>query len=191
VVPAEAPLMTVFRLTFARADDQQPGDTAWTVRVAHAAPMGLRLEAAYIDAANLVVYVDADADAEVLIARFADRLGLGSGSACRVQPLRVRDALGMTGPTARELVGLRRAEVVDATVASDSRTLSLKVRHKPYEVVDRVEAKESDDFVEVTVWVGSAHDDARRHYVTLEEAFSVATTVLDQPLGTRRVIDVR
>lgn len=182
----------MFRLKFRRDPDANDDVAVWSMRVQDAAPMGLRVAAAYVDAANLVAYVEGDTDDDVLISRFADRLALGPCSVCAVEALRVVADDAQTTPIAsapNELRSLHPAELLRVSVAPDGHTLSVKVRHKPYEQIDRVDAKETDDTVELTVWVGSSADDARRRYVTLAEAFSTATVVLDQPLGTRSVVE--
>jgi hypothetical protein len=179
----------MIRITFRHDNDEHLDAKSWATRVRDAAPIGLHLAEAYVDAKYLVVYVEADADE--MIEEFADRLGLPQCARLVVDPLPIGDASSIAElSSGAELTDLRTIPIVETTTLStDDRAIVIHVRHKPYEHIDHVDVKETDSSVEVTVWVGSPADDDRRHYVSLGQTLSTATITLESPLGTRRVIE--
>jgi hypothetical protein len=182
--------MTMFRLSWTRDFDTEIDRARIPMLLDSATPAGLVVSAAYLDERSLVVYVDVDADAQFLIAGFIDRVDLGPCSTTRVDVLALgRDGWHTAAVAETGLAGLRPAELVGVAVAGDDRSLTARVRHKPYERIDRVDVKETVDTVELTVWVGAPPGDGRRDYVTLRDAFSSVTIDLEQPLATRRVVE--
>lgn len=162
-------------------------------RLRDAVPAGLHLTNAYVDAERLLVYVEPenDGDPQFLVEQFTQRLGLALCGIARVYAVPVDGDSPATSPASPvELADVRPAEMIEAAATSaDGRTVTATVRYKPHEQIDHIDVKERDDAVELTVWVGSRPDDARRFYVTIGEAFGAVSFVLDEPLGTRPVVD--
>jgi hypothetical protein len=179
----------MIRITVPHDTDEHLDAERWAQRVRDAAPIGLQLSRAYVDARNLVVYIEADIDTAV-IEQFVDRLGFGPCTKVDVILLPIGDVSVVPTPSSRELVDVHPSELIEATtVSEDGREVLLNVRHKPYEQIDHVDVKETENTVELTVWVGSANEDARRHYVTFQVAFSTAEVVLERPLASRQIVD--
>lgn len=183
----------MFCITLRKVDEPHRGNGYLAPRLSAALPGGLRLRDAYVDEQRVVIYVEADVDAhaDVLIDHFIARLGLELLAKHDVDALPIHSTSGdaaLASPV--ELADIRRAELIEtATTSIDGRTIVATVRHKPHEQIDRVDVKEQDETVEVTVWVGCRADEPRRHYATFGEQFSTVPFVLNDPLGTRRIID--
>jgi hypothetical protein len=151
----------------------------------------MRVVAAFLDHKRLDIYfeTEVDADVDAGIDQIAATLGLDDYRASSVVPLPVEPEVSPVAVAPkRQLASLRRGNIVDVGVSADGRTLTVRVRHKLHEQVDRVVAKETAERVDVSAWVGTPPDDPRGDYATLADAFSTARAELAQPVGTRRII---
>jgi hypothetical protein len=179
----------MLRLTF-QHDDGCEAASQWAARLREATPSDVHVVAAFTNETALDVYVEIDEDtnANAAINRMAATLGLGRCHVSVVVPLPV-EAAPPHAPAvpARQLTSVHRGQIVAVSVSADGRELSVRVRHRRYEIVDRLETAESENLIRLTVWVGIDADDPRGDYATLADAFTSIVAKLGQPVGTRRI----
>jgi hypothetical protein len=162
----------------------------WAARLRGATPADMHLVAAFLGDAILDIYIEPDADANVdaAIDRIVTALGASSCRASSVVALPVEAAATPTEVVpATQLTSVHRGEIVGFTVSTDCRDLTVKVRHRHYEAIDRLDITETDHHIHVTAWVGSSPDDPRGDYATFADTFTAVPAALRQPVGTRRI----
>lgn len=171
--------------------DEGEGDAArWAARLRGAMPADMHLVAAFLDDGTLDVYVEPGADANVgaAIDRIVMALGASDYRASSVVALPVEPAVTSTAVVpATQLTTVHRGQIVDVTVLPDCRELSVKVRHRRYETIDRLEITETEHRIHVTAWVGTSPDDPRGEYATFADTFTAVPAELGRPVGTRRI----
>jgi hypothetical protein len=147
---------------------------------------GVRIVSAYQHGKTVDVYLDAGNDVAPYEAaeNLARQLGVTEYEVTQVEPLSVGCAQRPTSDR-----GLHRADAItQVRIHPDDRTLSILARHRPHEAVERIQVEETDESVSITVLVATPDDQVRSTYVSFANAFTSMDTVLDRPLGDRRVI---
>ena len=175
----------MIRLTF-RHDEDDGDAAAWGARVRSAVPEALFV-AAYLDTTTLEIYVEPDADADVIHA-IVETLELGQCRACRVVSLKATEVARTATLLETRVAKPHGGRIVGVNSSPDGWKLAVKVRHAQYECVDRVEHVETGDTVELAAWVRSDDDDPRTEFATLIHVFSDVTLELDRPLAGRRIV---
>jgi hypothetical protein len=147
---------------------------------------GVRIVAAYLHGKTVDVYLDAGNDVAPYEAaeNLAGQLGVTEYEVTQVEPLSIGSAQRPTIDRARH----RADAITQVRIHPDDRTLSILARHRPHEAVAEIEVEETDESVSITVLVETSEDHVRSPYVSLANAFTCMDTVLDRPLGDRRVI---
>jgi hypothetical protein len=179
----------MLRLTI-RHDDGSADASQWAARLRDATRNDMRVVAAFLDRKRLDIFFQPDVDTNVdaAIDRIVAKLGVSDYRASRVVELSVDTADTQIAAVATSrLTSIHRGRIVGVTASPDGCKLSVKVRHKQHEIVDRLETAETENLVEVAVWVGVDADDPRVDYATFADSFTTVTAELDQPVGTRRI----
>jgi hypothetical protein len=185
--PAGAPITcaAMFRVTFLIGDPAERRDFATGLR---STSIGgdARIVSAFEDAKTVDLYVEVGdpAAAPGLFDEFAQRLGVREFEVAEVEPLLTGSVERATG----ERLSRRPDSITQVRLQPDDRTLSVQVRHRPNETVETVEVEQSDEAVAISVWVAAAQDPESGQYASLAIAFTWIDTVLDRPLGDRKVI---
>jgi hypothetical protein len=175
----------MFRVTFLVSDPAESRRRAFELR-APSIGGGVRIVSAFQDGKTVDVYLDLGGSVPPYEAaeRLAEQLGVSEYEVTYVEPLAIASA---QRPGAERR--LHRADAItQVRLHPDDRTLSILARHRPHETVERVEVEETDESVSLTVLVVTPDDHVRSQYVSMATAFTWMDTVLDRPLGDRRVI---
>ncbi|MCU1468640.1 MAG: hypothetical protein JWM72_4568 [Actinomycetia bacterium] len=147
---------------------------------------GVRIVSAFQHGKTVDVYLDVANHGAPLEAaeNLARQLGVTEYEVTQVEPLSIGSA-----PRPTVDGGLHRADAItQVRVHPDDRTLSILARHRPHEAVERIEVEQTEDSVSITVLVATPDDHIRSPYASITNAFTWRDTVLDRPLGDRRVI---
>jgi hypothetical protein len=174
----------MFRVTFLVTDPAESRRRAVELR-APSLGVGVRVVSAFQHGKTVDVYLDLAGSVPPYEAaeRLAGQLGVGEYEVTYVEPLPIASA---QGDAERRL---HRADAItQVRLHPDDRTLSILARHRPHEKVERVEVEQTDESVSLTVLVVTPDDHVRSQYVSMATAFTWMDTVLDEPLGDRRVI---
>jgi hypothetical protein len=181
--------MGMLRLTLKLHEDGV--DTArCAARLRGATPIGVRVAAAFLDGATLDIYLEADAGANIdaAIDRIVTAFGADDYRTVGVVQLPV-EAPAPPAPVvpATQLASVHRGQIVGVTVSPDCRELSVNVRHRHYERIDRLDVSETEHEIHLTAWVGTNPDDPRGDYATFADTFSAVDANLGGPVGARRI----
>jgi hypothetical protein len=158
----------------------------------------VRIVSAFADETTVEAYLESGgtADLREVAADVARRLGVTEYEVTRVDPIcnGVTQGPNLNGAARRsaeapnpDRTPRRPADITQVRIALDDRTLSVQTRHRPHETVETIEVMETDDAVMLTALVAPP-DNLGEQYASFGIAFSWMDTVLDRPLGSRRVI---
>jgi hypothetical protein len=175
----------MFRVTFVVSHASESRRRAVELR-APTIGGGVRIVSAFQQGKTVDVYLDVGNSVTPYEAadNLARQLGVSEFEVTLVEPLPIRSAPRPGGRRA-----LHRADAItQVRVHPDDRTLSILARHRPHETVERVAVDETDESVSITVLVVTPDDHVRSPYVSMANAFTWRDTVLDRPLGDRKVI---
>jgi hypothetical protein len=176
----------MFRVTFQVSESAERQLLASGLRTPVAGG-GARVVLAFDDAKTVDVYLEIldPADPDVAAADLARHLGVADYEITEVEPL-------LTESTESADAGRRSPRpdaITQVLVNADDRTLSVQVRHRPYETAAAIEVvDETDDAVVITVVVSATDDHVGGQYASLAIVFTWVDIVLDRPLGNRKVI---
>jgi hypothetical protein len=173
----------MFRLTFSLSGPAERERVAGALNVA--AIGDARIVSAFADETNVDAYLDFAGTASLheVAADVARRLGVREYEVTLVDPLGNGSA---TGPNP-DRASRRLADITQVRIELDDRTLSVQTRHRPHEMVETVEVVQTDDAVMITALVAPV-DNVTEQYASFGIAFTWVDTVLDRPLGNRRVL---
>lgn len=157
-----------------------------------------RVVSAFADETTVEAYLEFGGTAGLreAAADVARRLGVTEYEATRVDPICTGGAespdLDRTSRRPAESPSLDRAprrpaDVTQVRIDVDDRTLSVQTRHRPHETVETIEVIQTDDAVVITALVAPP-DNGSEQYASFGIAFTWVDTILDRPLGSRRVI---
>jgi hypothetical protein len=175
----------MFRVTFLVSDPAESRRRAGELR-APTIGGGVRIVSAFQHGKTVDVYLDVGNDVVPYEAaeNLARQLDVTEYEVTHVVPLSIGS--GQRPSIER---GLHRADAItQVRIHPDDRTLSILARHRPHETVERIEVDQTEESVSITVLVVTPDDRVRSQYVSLANAFTWMDTVLDRPLGDRRVI---
>ncbi|HEY5172342.1 MAG TPA: hypothetical protein VIK54_11520 [Acidimicrobiia bacterium] len=176
----------MFRVTFLIDD---PAERQRLANELRSLTMGgdVRIVSAFADAKSVEVYLEVGESVvwRDVTDQFAQRLGVDEYEVTRAEPLRI-DVPASTDAVDRRR--LRPATITQVRVHPDGRTLSVQARHRSDETVETVEVQQTEEAVAITVLLGTPDNDAREHYVSFAVAFTWVDTMLDRPVGIRRLI---
>jgi hypothetical protein len=158
----------------------------------------VRIVSAFADETTVEAYLESGgtADLREVAADVARRLGVTEYEVTRVDPICNGATQGpnLNGAARRpaeapspDRTPRRPADITQVRIALDDRTLSVQTRHRPHETVETIEVMETDDAVMLTALVAPP-DNLGEQYASFGIAFSWMDTVLDRPLGSRRVV---
>ncbi|MDQ1475418.1 MAG: hypothetical protein QOE62_647 [Actinomycetota bacterium] len=158
----------------------------------------VRIVSAFADETKVEAYLEAGgrADLREVAADVARRLGVTEYEVTRVDPIchgatRRQNLNGSAHRPAEspspDRAPRRPADITQVRIDLDDRTLSVQTRHRPHETVETIEVMETDDAVMITAFVAPP-DNLAEQYASFGIAFSWMDTVLERPLGNRRVI---
>jgi hypothetical protein len=105
------------------------------------------------------------------------------------------DVFALPPETKRDVVNAKPRGIEQFRVGDDGLTVSVIFHHGSWEGFDRVEWRENDDSVTITVFVGTYREIAERQAAgqelrfTLQAIYRRAVVTLDSELGSRRIID--
>lgn len=154
---------------------------------------GAHIAAAFADANTAEIFLDLAESAvpRAVADRVASQLGVRAYEMTRVDALPT--GARRCGVTV-DRTGRRLATITQVRVHDDDRTVSVQVRHRPYETLDAVEVRERDDSIVIAVFVAAGADDDA-HFVSLATAFTWVEAVLARPVGHRAIardaLDIR
>jgi hypothetical protein len=173
----------MFRLTFSLSG---PTERERVAAALNAPAIGdIQIISAFADETRVDVYLESRGTASLreVAADVARRLGLSEYEVSCVDPLCNRAAIEPNPDRAPR----RSADITQVRIDVDDCTLSVQARHRPHEMVDTVEVQQTDDAVMITALVYPV-DNVTERYASFGIAFTWVDTVLDRPLGNRRVI---
>jgi len=158
----------------------------------------VRVVSAFADETKVDAYLDSGGTASVreVAADVAHRLGVSEYAVTRVDPLCNGTAGGPNPDHAshhssespkQDRERRRPADITQVRIDLDDRTLSVQTRHRPHETVETIEVAQTDDAVILTALVAPP-DLVTEQYASFGIAFTWVDTVLDRPLGNRRVV---
>ncbi len=145
----------------------------------------VRVVSAFADETKVDAYFDFGGTASLreVADDVARRLGVREYEVTGVDPL----CNGRAGEPNPERASRRPADITQVRIDLDDRTLSVQTRHRPHEKVETVELVQTDDVVMITASVAPLDNDTEQ-YASFGIAFTWVDTVLDRPLGNRRVV---
>jgi hypothetical protein len=175
----------MFRVTFLI---NEPGGTQLPAPELRVPDIGCaRVISAFRDAKAIDVFfnVESVAGARDVAASFATQLGIPEYEVTQVESL----PIGAGEPGVSDRASRRPDAITQVRVHPDDRTVSVQVRHRPHETVAGIETVETlDDAVAITVSVATRDEHAADQYASLAIAFTWIDTVLDRPLGDRKIV---
>jgi hypothetical protein len=172
----------MFRFTFSLSGPAERERVAAALNVP--AIGNVRVVSAFADETKVDAYLDFDGTAGLreVADDVARRLGIREYEVTCVDPL----CNGANAPNP-ERASRRPADVTQVRIDLDDRTLSVQTRHRPHETVETVEVVQTDEVVMITASVAPL-DSGTEQFASFGIAFTWVDTVLDRPLGNRRVI---
>jgi hypothetical protein len=176
----------MFRVTFQISEPAERQRLAARLRTPVAGGQA-RIVLAFDDAKTVDVYVESigGADMRDAAADLADHLGFAEYEIAEVEPLLTEANERTPGARASQ----RPDAITQIRVNSDDRTLSVQVRHRPYETAASIEIlEETDDAIVLTAVVTTPDDHVSGQYASLAIVFTWVDLVLDRSLGDRKVI---
>jgi hypothetical protein len=173
----------MFRFTFSLSSPAERQRVTAALKVP--AVGNVRVVAAFADETTVEAYLEFGGTAGLreVAADVARRLGVTEYEVTRVDPL----CNGAAKSPDPDRASRRPADITQVRIDLDDRTLSVQTRHRPHETVETVEVIQTDDAVMITALVAPL-DNVSEQFASFGIAFTWVDTVLDRPLGNRRVI---